>query len=87
MSVQRYFIVAVGLVILGEGVAFGGGKDQVAAQVAQPTEYHSDYKFAGLISRPGKTKKAARQGRVRNRRRVKTKAESGAVPAVARDSA
>jgi hypothetical protein len=65
MSVQRYFIVAVGLVILGEGVAFGGGKDQVAAQVAQPTEYHSDYKFAGLISRPGKTQEGrkARTGK------------------------
>ena len=35
MSVRQNSIVAVGFVILTECVAFGGGKDQVAAQVAQ----------------------------------------------------
>jgi hypothetical protein len=85
MSVQRYSIVAVGLVILGEGVAFGGGKDQVAAQVAQPAEYHSDYKFAGLISRPGKTREGrkARTGKQPEKGQDKSRIGRSAPPSPA----
>jgi hypothetical protein len=85
MSVQRYFIVAVGLVVLGEGVAFGGGKDQVAAQVALPAEYHNDYKLAGLISRPDKTQEGrkARTGKQPEKGQDKSRIGRSAPPSPA----
>ena len=79
MSVHRYFIVAVGLIILIDIVAFGDD-NQVTAQVAQPAKYHRDHKLVDLTSSPGGDfKKPGRRRQVGNRTRVKTKAKSGAV--------
>ena len=62
MSVQRSSIVAVGLVILTECVAFGGGKDQVAAPVAQRTVVRRDRELP--IGSPGATMIARESGAV-----------------------
>jgi Transglycosylase SLT domain len=55
MSAHRDSIFAVGLVILTECVAFGGGKDRVAAQVAQRVGVHRDSEVADPIGSPGTT--------------------------------
>jgi hypothetical protein len=64
MSVQRSSIVAVGLVILTECVAFGGGKDQVAAPVAQRTVVRRDRELPDPIGSPGATTIARESGAV-----------------------
>jgi hypothetical protein len=58
MSVQRGSIVALGLVILTECVAFGSGKDQAAAPVAQRTVVRRDRELPDPIGGPGATMKS-----------------------------
>ena len=55
MSVRQNSIVAVGFVILTVCLAFGGGKDKVAAQVAQRAEGHRDRELADAIGSPSAT--------------------------------
>src|SRR5215475_5001378 len=45
MNVHRSSIIAFGLLVLSEYVAFGDGNSQVEAQVAQPTEHRGEHKL------------------------------------------
>ena len=67
MRVHGCFVMAAGLVILSESVAFGDGK--ITAQVVQPAEYWSDDKLADLIGTPGQCQESrkARTGRQKAR--------------------
>jgi soluble lytic murein transglycosylase-like protein len=76
MSVHRYFIVAVGLIILIDIVAFGDG-NQVTAQVAQPAKYHRDHKLADLTSSPGETQKARKAKTSRQQDKGQDKSQVG----------
>ena len=55
MSIHRSSIIAVGLVILTECLAVGGGKLQVAAEVAERAGFHRDRELADPIGSPGAT--------------------------------
>ena len=85
MSPHRYFIVAVGLVIGSEIVAFGDG-NQVAAQVAQPAKYHRKHKLAVPIrSSPGDAQKARKPktGSQQDKRQDKSQVGGSAPPSPA----
>jgi hypothetical protein len=49
MSVHRSSIIAFGLLVLSECVAFGDGNIQVDARVAQPTEHQGEHKLGDPI--------------------------------------
>jgi hypothetical protein len=53
-------MMAAGLLTLSEIVAFGDGKDQIAAQIVQTAEYCSDYKLAYLIGTPGQSQEGGK---------------------------
>jgi hypothetical protein len=69
MHVCRSSIIALGLAILSDCLAFGDGNHQVAAQVAQPAQHHGDRKLAGLILSRGETqdRRKAKMGRRQDR--------------------
>jgi hypothetical protein len=52
MSVHRSSIIAFGLLVLSECVAFGDGNNQVDAQVAQPAEHQGEHKLGDPIDSP-----------------------------------
>jgi hypothetical protein len=52
MSVHRSSIIAFGLLVLSECVAFGDGNIQVDAQVAQPTQHQGEHKLGDPIESP-----------------------------------
>jgi hypothetical protein len=52
MSFRRC-IITCGFIILSEGVAFGGGNDQVTAQIVQPADHHAASER--LIESPAET--------------------------------
>jgi hypothetical protein len=51
MSLHRSSIVAFGVLVLSECVAFGDGNDQVHAQVLQPAELQGERMFGSIESR------------------------------------
>jgi len=50
----RSFIIALGVAILSECFAFADSNDR-AARMAEPSQYHGDRRFGGLILRPGES--------------------------------
>jgi len=86
MSVHRSSIMAFGLLVLSECVAFGGGNDQVDAQAVQPAEARGEHKLGDPIesrdeSQDGSKAKADKQ---QDKARVKSQIESGTPPTIAR---
>ena len=51
MCLHRSSIVAFGVLVLSECVAFGDGNDQIHAQVIQPVELQGERKFGPIESR------------------------------------
>ena len=51
MCLHRSSIVAFGVLVLSECVAFGDGNDQIHAQVIQPVELQGERKFGAIESR------------------------------------
>jgi soluble lytic murein transglycosylase-like protein len=80
MSVYRSSIITFGLVVLSECIAFGNGKDQVAAQVAQPAE-HQGLQLLDPIEGPDANKANARE-RVANGQ-DKSRVSAPQLPAIA----
>src|SRR5262245_5423942 len=78
MRVHGCFVMAAGLVILSESVAFGDGK--ITAQVVQPPEYWSDDKLADLIGTPGQCQESrkARTGSQKDNGKDKSRNGGGA---------
>jgi hypothetical protein len=54
MRVHRSYIIAFGLLVLSECVAFGDDKNKVDAQVAQPAERQGEHKPGSPIESPDK---------------------------------
>src|SRR5215831_10051620 len=89
MSVRQNSIVAVGFVILTECLAFGGGKDQVAAQVAQRAEGHRGRELAYAIGSPSATQErlnARRGGQQDKEGKSQIGRSALAAPTIARES-
>src|SRR5262245_25009280 len=75
MRVHRCSVMAAGLVILSESVAFGDGK--ITAQVVQPAEYWSDDKLADLIGTPGQCQESRKAKTGRQRARTGSQKNNG----------
>src|SRR5262245_24969665 len=83
MRVHGCFVMAAGLVIPSESVAFGDGK--ITAQVVQPAEYWSDDKLADLIGTPGQCQESrkARTGSQKDNGQDKSRIGGGATASAA----
>jgi hypothetical protein len=85
MSVLRSSIMAFGLLVLSECVAFGDGNAQVNAQTVRPVEAQGDQKLGDPIeSRDGSQDESkANAHKQQDKARVENQIESGTPPTVA----
>jgi hypothetical protein len=85
MSVLRSSIMAFGLLVLSECVAFGDGNAQVNAQAVRPVEAQGDQKLGDPIeSRDGRQDESkANAHKQQDKARVENQIESGTPPTVA----
>jgi hypothetical protein len=60
MSVHRSSIMAFGLLVLSECVAFGGGNDQVDAQAVQLADAQGEHKLGHTIDSPGESQSGSK---------------------------